>query len=246
MSPCGALGAFKALADATRLRITRLLLHHELNVGELVGVLDMGQSRISRHLRILVESGLLAARRDGLWVFYRAQRSGLLQALAPHIRDCGPDEDLSRARDALEARNRETRHFFNAIAPRWQAMRSEVLGELDLDALIVERLPSCQTMADLGCGPGQLLAAMGAKIELEGGYVLASAKRLKGADKAGAGEFTRAGVLEYRLVAPLFDHQGLRAHADPVGRSVDLGLDTRITDRTGRVTAQGRATLAQP
>lgn len=163
MSPCVPLAAFKALADETRLRLMRILVRYELNVGEIVGVLDMGQSRISRHLRILVESGLLSARRDGLWVFYGAEKSAFLDAVAPHIADCGPPEDLVRAREALEARNSETRRFFNAIAPDWHAMRREVLGDVDLDALILDLLPDSEAVADLGCGPGELLAAVAPK-----------------------------------------------------------------------------------
>nr|WP_279343361.1 metalloregulator ArsR/SmtB family transcription factor [Fundidesulfovibrio terrae] len=157
------MSAFKALADETRLRLLRLLTRFELNVGEIVGVLNMGQSRISRHLRILVESGLLEARRDGLWVFYAARKTDFLASIAPHITGCGPDEDLVAARAALDARNSETRRFFNAIAPDWQAMRREVLGDLDLDALILERLPDCEIAVDLGCGPGELLSALSAK-----------------------------------------------------------------------------------
>jgi ArsR family transcriptional regulator len=160
---CPPLAAFKALADETRLRLMRLLTRYELNVGEIVGVLGMGQSRISRHLRILVESGLLAARRDGLWVFYGARRTEFLDAVSPHIADCGPPEDLAAARAALDARASETRRFFNSIAPDWQAMRREVLGELDLDALILSRLPESETAVDLGCGPGELLSALSAK-----------------------------------------------------------------------------------
>lgn len=163
MSGCPALAVFKALSDETRLRLYRLLARFELNVGEIVGVLGMGQSRISRHLRILVESGLLTARRDGLWVFYRAPDSPQRQALAPLVGECGPGEDLERARKCLEARALETRRFFNAIAPDWRAMRREVLGEVDLDGLILSLLPPGAKAADLGCGPGDLLEAMGAK-----------------------------------------------------------------------------------
>jgi ArsR family transcriptional regulator len=163
MAECPPLGAFKALADETRLRLMRLLARFELNVGEIVNVMGMGQSRISRHLRILVESGLLTARRDGLWVFYGARESEFLAAVSPLIADCGPREDLDRAREVLDARTSETRRFFNSIAPDWQTMRREVLGDLDLDALIVARLDAGESMADLGCGPGELLAAMASK-----------------------------------------------------------------------------------
>lgn len=163
MSPCPTLAAFKALADETRLRILRLLTRFELNVGELTGVLGMGQSRVSRHLRILVDSGLLTARRDGLWVFYSGARSSLLDAVTPLIEGCGPGEDFARAGEALEARARETRRFFNAIAPDWQALRREVLGDTDLEGAILSLLPAGESVADLGCGPGELLDALSAK-----------------------------------------------------------------------------------
>ncbi len=68
---------FKALSDATRLRLMHILLHYELSVNELVTILGMGQSRISRHLKILTEAGLLTSRRDGLWVFYSASAQGV-------------------------------------------------------------------------------------------------------------------------------------------------------------------------
>ena len=67
---------FKALSDKTRLRILNLLLHNELSVNEITSVLKMGQSRISRHLKIMTDCGLLIPRRDGLWVFYKAADRG--------------------------------------------------------------------------------------------------------------------------------------------------------------------------
>ena len=66
----------KALADETRLRLCLVLYRHELSVNELVNLLSMGQSRVSRHLKILADSGLIKARRDGLWVFYSASEHG--------------------------------------------------------------------------------------------------------------------------------------------------------------------------
>ncbi len=171
-------------------------------MGEIVGVLGMGQSRISRHLRILVECGLLTARRDGLWVFYGASRSGFLDAVAPLIGDCGPAEDLRRAAEALEARTRETRRFFNAIAPDWGRMRSEVLGDFDLDGLILAHLPRCQAIADLGCGPGGLLAALAAKGErLVGVDVSPAMLELARGDARLAGASLRVGELEHLPMA---------------------------------------------
>jgi len=81
------------------------------------------------------------------------------------VGDCGPTEDLERARQCLEARALETRRFFNAIAPDWRAMRREVLGALDLDGLILTLLPRSAKAVDLGCGPGDLLEAMAARAD---------------------------------------------------------------------------------
>ena len=101
---------FKALADATRIRLLRLLIKHELSVNELVKVLKMGQSRISRHLRVLSDAGLLTNRRDGLWVFYHANADGeqkdFLRAVAPYLEDIpqGP-EDTVHCNRLLEEKN---------------------------------------------------------------------------------------------------------------------------------------------
>lgn len=204
MSSCATLSACKALADETRLRLVRLLIRFELNVGEIVAVLGMGQSRISRHLRILVESGLLSARRDGLWVFYHAAQSPLLTALAPFLAECGPSEDLDRAVGTLDQRTRETRRFFDAIAGDWQAMRREVLGDLDLEGLILARLPACPAIADLGCGSGELLPALTAKAPRVIGVDGAPAMLELARRRVGAGVSLRVGELEH---LPLADQE---------------------------------------
>ncbi len=208
MSGCATLSACKALADETRLRLVRLLIRFELNVGEIVAVLGMGQSRISRHLRILVESDLLTARRDGLWVFYHAAQSGqakaLLAALDPFLGECGPPADLDRAAEALDQRTRETRRFFDAIAGDWQAMRREVLGDLDLEGLILARLPECPAIADLGCGSGELLPALTAKAARVIGVDGAPAMLEQARRRVGAAVSLRVGELEH---LPLADQE---------------------------------------
>jgi SAM-dependent methyltransferase len=152
----------KALADETRLRIAALLSRVELNVGELVAVLGMGQSRVSRHLRILAEAGLLECRREGLWAFYRAARAGraraLLDAQATLMQD-GPSfaADQERAAQALRERALATRSFFDAVAGEWRELSREVLGDFDLAEELAARLHPGMIAADLGCGPGELL-----------------------------------------------------------------------------------------
>lgn len=152
----------KALADETRAKLVNVLLEYELNVGEIVQVMEMGQSRISRHLKILSDSGLVDVRREGLWAFYRASDEGpgrdFLDGVSSLFED---DTDLKRDRNRAEKVIRErtaaTRQFFDDIAPEWDRMTAEVLGDLDLSKEIQARLPKCNCAADIGCGPGDML-----------------------------------------------------------------------------------------
>ena len=154
---------FKALSDATRVRLVHILLHYELSVNELVRILGMGQSRVSRHLKILAEAGLLSSRRDGLWVFYAAPAGGpqlaFLRAVLPFVpEDAAMRADLALAAQILEERARTTRQFFNAIAEDWDELNREVLGSLDLPGAVSAALPpGCATAVDLGCGTGAVL-----------------------------------------------------------------------------------------
>lgn len=157
---------FKALADETRLRLLRILLAHELSVNELVTVLEMGQSRISRHLRILTDAGLLTSRRDGLWVFYQAQQEGenrhFLSAIEPFLQDI-PEaaQDVENTNRLLEERNKKSRQFFNEIAEDWDNLNSEILGDFDLAGAVCNAMPqNCRLAVDLGCGTGTVLKRM--------------------------------------------------------------------------------------
>ena len=161
---------FKALADETRLRILNLLRQHELNVNEIIHVLQMGQSRISRHLKILSNSGLLASRRDGLWIFYRVVENGAGREFVDAIAYLLTQQpifvaDLQRCQHILQERTRETAHFFDLIAKDWERMKHDLIGELDLGNEIGRRLYHCNVAVDLGCGTGDLLPFLKAKAQ---------------------------------------------------------------------------------
>lgn len=165
-----ALQYFKALADETRLRLLNVLCRHELNVNELVLILEMGQSRISRHLKILANAGLLIWRRDGLWVFYSAPLSGTARAYIDAVLPFFEDDpalkaDLDMAASMIEERAHKTRQFFNAIAEDWDKLSREVLGGFDLALAVSRHMPECSVAADLGCGTGNVLQAMLGKAE---------------------------------------------------------------------------------
>lgn len=160
-----ALQYFKALSDETRLRLMHVLHRHELSVNELVTILEMGQSRVSRHLKILTSAGLLTSRRDGLWVFYSASPEGegrdFLDAMAPFITvDMVLQADLDMAQKMIEERAMKTRQFFNAIAEDWDELNREVLGGFDLAEAVATSMQACGVAVDLGCGTGSVLERM--------------------------------------------------------------------------------------
>jgi ArsR family transcriptional regulator len=160
-----AVNYFKALADETRLRLVHLSLHYELNVNEIVAILGMGQSRISRHLKILTDSQLLTSRRDGLWTFYSTASEGegfnFIQSIKYLF---GTNtiftEDLAEANRVLEKRRLEETRFFDSIAEDWEKLKNEIIGEVNLSSMILEAVPFSDTIVDMGCGTGDLLAPL--------------------------------------------------------------------------------------
>lgn len=160
-----AVNYFKALADETRMRLVHLSLHYELNVNEIVAILGMGQSRISRHLKILTDSQLLTSRRDGLWTFYSADSEGEGYNFIRSIKYLfGTNtiftEDLAEADRVLEKRRLEETHFFDSIAEDWEKLKKEIIGEANLNSMILEVVPLSDTIVDMGCGTGDLMASL--------------------------------------------------------------------------------------
>lgn len=160
-----AIRYFKALSDETRLRLVCVLQKYELSVNELVSLLEMGQSRVSRHLKILTEAGLLSSRRDGLWVFYSAVTDGegadFLRSVAPFLSSGIVRADVLMAAQIIEERALKTRQFFNTIAEHWDTLSREVLGGFDLAGAVCEAIPAdCAVAVDLGCGTGIVLERM--------------------------------------------------------------------------------------
>ena len=156
------LAYFKALADETRVRLLNILLHHELSVNEIVSLMDMGQSRISRHLKVMTDSGILSCRRDGAWAFYSAVADGDAGRFVECIRFLFQSEDafakdLEKAAVLVKERRIKSTIFFNSIATEWNYLQREVLGDFDLNQAILDCIDTCHYAVDLGCGTGQLL-----------------------------------------------------------------------------------------
>ncbi len=152
----------KALADETRVRLLNILVHHELNVREIMVSLRLGQSRISRHLKILTECGLVQCRRDGSWAFYKAAENGPGRKLIQGIFDFLSQEeslqkDLDNANQVIQERTQTTRQFFDSVAHYWDRLSQDALGDLNLAEKILQNIPKSEIILDLGCGTGELI-----------------------------------------------------------------------------------------
>ena len=130
---------FRALADPTRLRIIALLRKMELAIGELAVVLDQSQPRVSRHVRILVEAGVVEKRREGSWVFLRIPAETPVGAIIGGAGEWpfSPREALVIAYDAerlaavREERAAAAERYFAEHAAEWDAIRSRHVAESD-------------------------------------------------------------------------------------------------------------------
>jgi ArsR family transcriptional regulator len=165
---------FKTFSDSTRVRILALLESEELAVQELMEVLGMAQSRVSRHLGILREAGLLTDRRDGTYVFYRFAlpeggpwRETWKLVKASSERDATLQRDRAALAQVISARASTTRRFFDNVGPEWDVLR-KVFNDEALRARAITRLvPQNLVVADIGTGTGILaseLARLGVRV----------------------------------------------------------------------------------
>jgi ArsR family transcriptional regulator len=167
------LRTLRAAAEPTRLRLLALCAGGELTVSELVHILGQSQPRISRHLRLLCDAGLLQRQREGAWMFHRLARDGVGGALAAALLPLLPDDDETLARDRARLaevkaeRARAAAAYFRANAARWDRIRSLHVDERQVEAALLRMLPPdgiCDLL-DLGTGTGRMLELYGPRVE---------------------------------------------------------------------------------
>lgn len=166
--PDALLAWMGSLADATRLRLLHLLERHELGVVELCEVLQLPQSTVSRHLKVLGDQGWLQSRAQGTNRLYRVAEgereaaARKLWLLAREQTGTWPtvEQDRLRLTRRLAQREPAAQAFFAGAAGQWDKLRGELYGEAFGRAALLAMLPAEWTVADLGCGTGQSTAAL--------------------------------------------------------------------------------------
>jgi len=160
-----AVAALKAMAEPTRLRLLVLLATGELNVKDLTGILGQSQPRISRHLRLLTEAGLIERAPEGSWVYFRLAEGGAAGALARRLLEAvnRADPVLVRDRRRAEAlrgaREKAAQAYFQAHAVEWDRIRALHVVEAHVEAVIAGVLGPgpFDLFLDLGTGTGRML-----------------------------------------------------------------------------------------
>ena len=163
-----ALAALTAAGEPTRLRLLALLSDAELTVSELVAILRQSQPRISRHLKLLVEAGLVERHREGAWVFLLVAQSGtsahLAQEIVAAIDPADPVLTADRARLAEVRRTRATQaaSYFATHAATWDEVRAMHVAEETVEAAIHAAVGDkpIGSLLDVGTGTGRMLEVL--------------------------------------------------------------------------------------
>lgn len=165
------VGVLKAVAEPTRLRLLMLLAAGELNVKDLTRILGQSQPRISRHLKLLAEAGLVERAPEGSWVYFRLADVGEGGELARLILQSVDRGDALLARDRRKAeavqheREAAAQGYFQQHAGEWDRIRALHLAELEVEAAVSQMLGPgpFDLLVDLGTGTGRMLELFAAR-----------------------------------------------------------------------------------
>jgi ArsR family transcriptional regulator len=159
----------RAAGEPTRLRVLALLAREELAVTELVQILGHSQPRVSRHLKLLAEAGLVERFPDGAWVFYRLCGAEPQRSLVHAVLDRLPEDegelndDLERLEMVRHDRVEDASAYFARNAAQWDAIRSLYVSEAAVEAAIIQAAAPgpYNRLIDLGTGAGRMLTLLG-------------------------------------------------------------------------------------
>jgi ubiquinone/menaquinone biosynthesis C-methylase UbiE/DNA-binding transcriptional ArsR family regulator len=159
------LSGLRAIAEITRIRILFVLSHGEINVSELMFILQQSQPRVSRHLKVMTEAGLISRHKEGNWVLFRLREHGLGGVLARAIVEMLPGAEMVLAQDIERLDNVRTQRSENAAtyfahnAEDWENLRALHVSEEDVEAQMKAMIGDAPiaNLVDLGTGTGRVI-----------------------------------------------------------------------------------------
>ncbi|MGD9616454.1 MAG: ArsR/SmtB family transcription factor [Alphaproteobacteria bacterium] len=166
------LGALRAAAEPSRLRLLVLCARGELTVTELAQILGQSQPRVSRHLKLLCDAGLLDRTREGSWVFYRLGSGRAVSLLGRYLADaCGEHDetialDLQRLAAIKHQRAELAAAYFRDNAADWHRIRSLYVDEAEVEAVLADIVSALapRDLLDIGTGTGRMLELLGSLV----------------------------------------------------------------------------------
>lgn len=260
------LSRLSALNDPLRLRIMRILEREELSVGELARALQLPQSTVSRHLKLLHDGGWVIRRSEGTASLYRVSEPSLDPALrelwlvsrqqlqtapAPTFA-----QDDARLIGVLNERATDSRSFFGRVAGEWDHLRSDLFGERFTAEAMLALLDPEWVIADVGCGTGNVSEQLSPyvrkviAIDREPAMLDSARKRLKGFGNIEfrQGEMTRLplkdGEVDAAIAVLVLHHLQEPAQAiAEIARGVTRGGTVLVVDMVTHDRASYRHTM---
>lgn len=237
----------RAAGEPTRLRVLSLLAGEELSVMELSRILEQSQPRVSRHLKLMADAGLIERFPDGARVFYRLSSDPLARRLIDTVLDLldasEGEADDRRLEDVRRERETAANAYFERVAPQWDRMRSLYVSETAVEAAILRAAGDgpFERVVDLGTGSGRMLTLLGSRAKVSIGLDLSqNMLNLARANVARAGldkvELRHGDIFSTRLPAQSADlvlvHQVLHYLADPAAAVAEAA---RLVSPGGRL-----------
>lgn len=239
--------ALRAAGESTRLRILSLLAGEELSVMEMSHILDQSQPRVSRHLKLMTDAGLIERFPDGARVYYRlshdAQARRLIDTVLDILAEDAGEADHRRLDEVRRDREEAAVTYFEQVAPQWDRLRSLYVSETAVEAALEKAVGPgpFERVVDLGTGSGRMLTLFGKKAKMSVGLDL-SQNMLNiartnvtkaGLDKV---ELRHGDIFATRLPAASADlvivHQVLHYLSDP---SAAVAEAARLVSPNGRL-----------
>lgn len=167
------LSCLRAAAEPTRLRLLSLCAQGDMTVSNLTDILGQSQPRVSRHLKLLCDAGLLDRFPEGSWVFYRlADDTKVAGRVARQLVSLIPDDDFQNSLDQRRlteikyARSEVADSYFQANAEQWDRIRSLHVDETVVEQAMLDAFPDhVGDLLDLGTGTGRILELFAGRIE---------------------------------------------------------------------------------